>query len=149
MRNLRWMMTVAVVAAAVSGCGGDDGDGGAGRGGRARNGDAPKDLGPPPGQLPQGVTAAQGSEGRALYRSACVMCHGESGQGTQLGPSVVDSTWTRGSGTYEEIIAVVGEGAAATEEFGVPMPPRGNGKLTDEQIRAVSAYTYSLAHPRT
>jgi len=91
------------------------------------------------------VTAAQGGEGRRLYRAACVMCHGEAGEGTQLGPSVVDAAWSRGSGAFEEIITVVAEGAPATEEFGVPMPPRGNGALTDAQIRAVAAYTYSLA----
>jgi mono/diheme cytochrome c family protein len=146
MRNAWWKVAAALLLAVVSGCGG--GEGGAG-GTRARSAgaEAPGDSGPPPGQLPSGVTAAQGSEGRRLYRAACVMCHGERADGTQLGPSLVDSTWSRGSGTFEEVIAVVTEGAEKTEEFGVPMPPRGNGALTDAQIRAVAAYTFSLARP--
>ena len=147
MRNVRWMMTAALLLAVFSGC--DRGGGG----GASKDGENPKgaaaagDSGPPPGQLPQGVTAAQGDEGRRLYRQACVMCHGEGGRGTPLGPSLVDDTWSRGSGSFPEITQVVTEGAPATEEFGVPMPPRGNGALTDAQIRAVSAYAYSLARP--
>jgi mono/diheme cytochrome c family protein len=143
MRNVRWMMTAALLLAVVSGC--DRGGGGGASKGGGDQAAAPGDSGPPPGQLPQGVSAEQGSEGRALYRSACVMCHGEGGQGTQLGPSIVDATWSQGSGSFEEITRVVTEGAPATEEFGVPMPPKGNGSMTDAQIRAVSAYAYSLA----
>jgi mono/diheme cytochrome c family protein len=146
MRNVRWMMTAALLLAVFSGCDRGGGGGGAAKGGGDPKGAAPPgEAGPPPGQLPQGVTAAQGSEGRALYRAACVMCHGDGGEGTQLGPSLVDNTWSQGTGSFEEITQVVTQGAPATEEFGVPMPPRGNGSLTDEQIRAVSAYTFSLA----
>jgi mono/diheme cytochrome c family protein len=147
MRNVRWMMmTAALLLAVFSGCDRGRG-GGAAKGGEGKDAVAPGDSGPPPGQLPQGVSAAQGSEGRALYRTACVMCHGDGGKGTQLGPSLVDDTWTQGTGSFEEITRVVTEGAPATEEFGVPMPPRGNGALTDAQIRAVSAYAYSLSRP--
>jgi mono/diheme cytochrome c family protein len=61
----------------------------------------------------------------------------------------VDDQWSQGTGAYEEIIRVVTDGAPATEQFGVPMPPKGNGKFTDEQIRAVSAYAFSLARRGT
>jgi mono/diheme cytochrome c family protein len=75
------------------------------------------------------------------------MCHGEGGAGTQLGPSLVDDEWRTGDGSFEGIVQVVTAGAPATEQFGVPMPPKGNGAFTEAQIRAVSAYTYSLARP--
>ncbi len=144
MRNVRWITAAALLLAVfVSGC---DGGGRSGGGRQGQKGaPAPGDSGPPPGQLPQGVSADQGNEGRTLYRGSCVMCHGEGGEGTQLGPSLVDNEWTRGSGAFEEIIQVVTEGAPATEAFRVPMPPKGNGRFTDAQIRAVSAYAYSLA----
>lgn len=145
MRNVRWMMTAALLLAVFSGCDRGSGGGAASKGGAAKGRAAPGDSGPPPGQLPQGVTAAQGDEGRRLYRTTCVMCHGDGAQGTPLGPSLVDDAWTRGTGAFEEITQVVTEGAPATEAFGVPMPPRGNGALTDAQIRAVSAYAFSLA----
>ncbi len=145
MRNVWWITAAALLLAVfVSGCG-RGGPIGGGRKANERAAEVPGDSGPPPGQLPQGVTAEQGNEGRRLYRAGCVMCHGESGGGTQLGPSLVDSEWSRGTGAFEEIIQVVIEGAPATEQFGVPRPPRGNGAFTDAQIRAVSAYTYSLA----
>ncbi|MBB4637109.1 c-type cytochrome [Longimicrobium terrae] len=144
----RW--AAALVALAVfAGC---DRDGQSSGGGAAKDGDGQAkpvvvDSGPPVGQLPPGVTAQQAGPGRGLYRQACVMCHGEAGGGTQLAPSIVDATWTKGTGSLEEIVAVVTEGVAGTEAHPVPMPPRGNGTFTDEQIRAVSAYTWSLAHP--
>ena len=143
MRNVVWMTAAALLLAGAWGCdrSGAGQDGGAERGGDVAAGDS----GPPPGRLPQGVTAEQGGEGRRLYRANCVMCHGEGARGTQLGPSLVDDRWSRGSGSFEEVIAVVREGAPATEEFGVPMPPRGNGAYTDAQVRAVSAYAWSLA----
>ena len=50
-------------------------------------------------------------------------------------------------GTTLANIQVVAEGAPGTEAFRVPMPPKGNGRFTDAQIRAVSAYAYSLARP--
>jgi mono/diheme cytochrome c family protein len=144
MRNVRWITAAALLLAVfVSGC--DRGARGGGGRQAEKGAEAPGDSGPPPGQLPQGVSADQGNQGRTLYRANCVMCHGEGGEGTQLGPSLVDNEWSRGTGTFEEIIQVVTEGAPATEQFGVPMPPRGNGALTDAQIRAVSAYAYSLA----
>jgi mono/diheme cytochrome c family protein len=146
MRNVRWMTAAALLLAVfVSGC--DRGGQSGGERRAEKRAEAPGDSGPPPGQLPQGVSASQGSEGRTLYRGSCVMCHGEGGEGTQLGPSLVDNEWTRGSGAFEEIIQVVTEGAPATEAFRVPMPPKGNGRFTDAQIRAVSAYTYSLSRP--
>jgi mono/diheme cytochrome c family protein len=137
-----------MAAALVLACAACDRGGNAGE--VAKDGDgqpvpAVVDSGPPPGQLPPGVTAQQAGAGRGLYRQTCVMCHGENGQGTQLGPSLIDPTWTQGTGSLDEIIAVVTAGAPGSEAFSVPMPPRGNGALTDEQIRAVSAYTWSLA----
>ncbi|HEX2208338.1 MAG TPA: cytochrome c [Longimicrobium sp.] len=145
MRNVRWITAAAVLLAVfVSGCD-RGGQGGGGEKADGKGAEEPGDSGPPPGQLPQGVTAEQGNEGRRLYRSACVMCHGEGAAGTQLGPSLVDNDWSNGTGSFEEIIQVVTEGAPATEQFGVPMPPRGNGAFDDAQIRAVSAYAYSLA----
>lgn len=147
MRNVVWMTAAALLLAGLSGCDrGAAGGGGRGKDASRNGGEATAaDSGPPPGQLPQGVSAQQGDEGRRLYRETCVMCHGEGGRGTQLGPSLVDATWSRGDGQFEEVIRVVTDGAPATEEFGVPMPPKGNGALTDAQIRAVSAYTWSLS----
>lgn len=105
--------------------------------------------GPPPGELPAGATAEQAGEGRRLYRLACVMCHGEQAEGTQLGPALAEGEWSRGAGSFDEIVQAVTEGAPAAGEYGVPMPARGGGTLDDEGIRAVSVYVFSLSRGRT
>lgn len=143
MRKARLITAAALLAAVLAGC--ERGGGSAQEGRRAERTAVPGDSGVPPGQLPPGVSGEQANLGRRLYRSNCVMCHGEGGVGTQLGPSLVDTEWSRGTGSFEEIIQTVAEGAPATDQFGVPMPPRGDGAFTDEQVRAVSAYAWSLA----
>lgn len=100
------------------------------------------------GVLPPGVPREVGEQGRELYLRACVMCHGENGGGNALGPSLIDRQWLEGNGSFEEIMAVVRNGVPEPKEFPVPMPPRGDGSFTDEQIRAVSAYTSSIANAR-
>jgi mono/diheme cytochrome c family protein len=104
--------------------------------------------GPPPGELPPGITAEQGAEGGRLYRTACIMCHGENAEGTQLGPALATGEWARGGGSFDDIVEVVTEGAPAAGDFLVPMPPRGDGTFTDDQVRAVAAYAYSLSRER-
>ena len=100
------------------------------------------------GVLPAGVSREVGEQGRELYLRACVMCHGENGGGNALGPSLIDRQWLEGNGSFEEIIAVVRDGVPTPKEFPVPMPPRGDGSFTDEQVRAVAAYTSSIANAR-
>lgn len=149
MRRRTWW--VAAVLAVVA-C---DRGGGAARGGGGGN-SAPASAAQtarpaaaaPVGVLPPGVTREVGEQGRELYLKACVMCHGENGGGTALGPSLTDRTWLEGNGSFDEIIAVTRDGVETPKEFPVPMPPRGDGSFTDEQIRAVAAYTSSIANAR-
>jgi mono/diheme cytochrome c family protein len=103
---------------------------------------------PPVGTLPPGVGAEVGDQGREVYERSCVMCHGEQGEGTALGPSLTDAAWLRGrTGTFEEIVGVVRDGVESDSAgYPVPMNPRGDGTLTDDEVRAVAAYAYSIAH---
>jgi mono/diheme cytochrome c family protein len=100
------------------------------------------------GKLPPGVSGEMGKQGQELYLRACVMCHGQNAGGTPLGPSLTDREWTEGNGSFEEIIQLVRNGVPAPKQFEVPMPARGDGTFTDDQVRAVAAYTYSIANPR-
>lgn len=96
------------------------------------------------GTLPPGVTREVAEEGRKLYAGSCVVCHGENGGGNQLGPSLVDAEWVHAQGgSLESIAQVVRAGVAEPQKYGVPMQPY-EGLLNAEQIRAVSAYTFSL-----
>lgn len=96
------------------------------------------------GTLPPGVDREVAVQGRKLYAESCVVCHGQNGEGTQLGSSLVDAEWVHAQGgTLESIEQVVRAGVADPENYPVPMHPYGE-LLNPEQIRAVSAYTYSL-----
>ena len=76
----------------------------------------------------------------------CYACHGTNGQGA-VGPNLTDAEWIHSKGTFEEIVAQVTHGVAKEEsKSGIPMPPKGGGSISDDDIKAVAAYVYSLSH---
>ena len=84
--------------------------------------------------------------GGELYVRGCVMCHGDGGRGTALGPSLVDEHRTHlFAGSAEEVARVVREGVPQVKDFPVPMPDRGDGTFTDDEVQAVAAYVVSLS----
>jgi len=45
------------------------------------------------------------------------------------------------------IVATVTSGVPADKaKKGVPKPPKGGSSITDEEVKAVAAYVYSLSH---
>ncbi len=148
MRRGKWPVLVAIAALGVAACGRGEAEEPA----EAASVGAHKHAAPSPGTLPPGVSKEAGAMGRELYVKACVACHGEQAEGTQLGTSLRDDDWgMAGSGGFEDIIRVVRDGSPVTEPEHRPgeetqtlMPPRGEGTFTDEQVRAVSAYVFSL-----
>jgi len=146
-RRTWWVAAVMVVMACDRGGGARETRGGSSAPAKTAEAGQPP-AAAPVGVLPPGVTREAGEQGRELYLKACVMCHGENGGGTALGPSLTDRTWIEGNGSFDEIIAVTRDGVETPKEFPVPMPPRGDGSFTDEQIRAVAAYTSSIANAR-
>lgn len=107
-------------------------------------------AGPVSGQdLPDGVSPATVDSGRALYagRGLCYTCHGEQGRGVaELGSSLRDRQWTHVDGSYGSLVTLIREGLTAQESSrGIPMPPRGGARLTDEQVRALAAYVWVLS----
>ncbi len=99
-----------------------------------------------PDSLPPAVRAAMIERGRAVFSGpgACFACHGSDARGA-LGPSLADSVWLHSDGSYEAIIQQVQQGVpAAQSKSGVVMPPRGGTQLSDQDVRAVAAYVWSL-----
>lgn len=101
-------------------------------------------------ELPAGVTPAMIEEGKKIYGGAgiCFSCHGPQGQGVpNLGANLTDGEWLHSDGSFKGIAATVTSGVPAEKSSsGVPMPPKGGSGITDEQVRAVAAYVWSLAH---
>ncbi|HUF50680.1 MAG TPA: c-type cytochrome [Longimicrobiales bacterium] len=106
---------------------------------------------PPPAganvDLPEGVTQEMVAQGADIFNTMiCFSCHGVNGVGTPLGPSMTDTEWLNIDGSYESIMGIVRTGVPQPKEFQAPMLPMGGIQLTDDQIRQVAAYVYSLSH---
>ena len=103
--------------------------------------------------LPAGVTTAMVAQGDSLFHSAsCVRCHGADAKGAQNGPNLTGPTFLHVNGTYEDFVRIIMSGVPADSikvaSHRFPMRPRGGGQnpLTDDQVKAVAAYVYSLSH---
>ncbi len=99
--------------------------------------------------LPAGVTAAMVQKGEQVFSGAgiCTACHGPNATGA-IGPDLTDAEWLIGDGEYEQLVAQILEGvsaAEATNTLGAIMPPKGGGAITEDQVRAVAAYVWTLS----
>jgi mono/diheme cytochrome c family protein len=98
-------------------------------------------------ELPPGVTQEMVAEGQQLYGSSgnCFTCHGQGGTGTPLAPALNEASWIHIDGSFEAIAQIIAEGVPTPEQFPAPMPARGGAPLTDEQVRLITAYVYSIS----
>ena len=101
-----------------------------------------------PAILPEGVTVAMAQEGQEIFNGAvgiCFTCHLREGGGGPLAPDLTDDVWLNIDGEYESIVNIVMTGVPQPVEHPGQMQPRAGRPLTDEQVRAVSAYVFTLS----
>lgn len=101
----------------------------------------------PADSLPEGVTPAMVSAGKELFggKGLCLACHGPDATGG-LGPDLTDTVWLHGDGSFTDIVSRVLLGVPDDESItGQSMPPKGGSTLTDEEVRAVAAYVWTLS----
>lgn len=101
--------------------------------------------------LPPGATKEMVALGDRIYHgevggASCAGCHGASAKGTPLGPDLSDSKWLWSDGSYEGIAKTITEGVSQPKEYRTGMPAMGGAQLTDEQVKALAAYVWSLSH---
>ena len=99
--------------------------------------------------VPPAITPALIEQGGRLFKGQglCAACHGVDARGG-VGPSLADTVWLHGKGSLDEIVARILAGVATEEsKTGVIMPPRGGSRITDDEVRAVAAYVWSLSRP--
>lgn len=96
--------------------------------------------------LPAGVTQAMVDAGQDHFGTVCTACHGVGGTGSTSGPPLNDSQWLNISGQYPEIVTVITNGVANPKQYPAPMPAKGGGNFTDQQVREIAAYVYALSH---
>lgn len=101
---------------------------------------------PTPAQLPTGVTQDMVAQGQQIFTSTgnCYTCHGPDAKGTQLAPNLTDSEWLNISGKYDEIVNLVHTGVPQPKQHPAPMPAMGGAQLSDDQVKQVAAYVWSL-----
>jgi mono/diheme cytochrome c family protein len=97
---------------------------------------------PTPQQIALGDSIFHGQVGGGT----CTACHGQDAKGTAVAPDLTDSQWINGDGSYQFIVNTVTTGVPKPKQHPAPMPPKGGAPLTDEQVKAVAAYVYSLSH---
>jgi len=100
-----------------------------------------------PVELSEGVTQEMVAVGEQIFGGAgvCFACHGAGGAGGPLAPALNDTEWLNIDGSYDAIVQTVTTGVPQPKQFSAPMPPRGGAPLTDEQVRQVAAYVYSIS----
>ena len=101
-------------------------------------------------QAPAAVTPAAIAEGDSIFHSKgnCYACHGTNAQGA-VGPNLTDAEWIHSDGSYDAIVKQVTTGVPQAEsKSGIAMPPKGGSTITDDEVKAVAAYVYSLSHKK-
>jgi mono/diheme cytochrome c family protein len=98
--------------------------------------------------LPEGVTPAMVAEGETIFMGPgiCYTCHTQGGVGGPLAPDLTDDVWLNIDGSYDAIVQTVTNGVPEPKEHPGLMLPKGGSSITDEQVRAVAAYVWSLSH---
>jgi mono/diheme cytochrome c family protein len=97
--------------------------------------------------FPEGVTAEMVSAGELIFAGAgiCFTCHMPGGVGGPLAPNLSDSEWINTDGTYEGIVQTVTTGVPEPQQHPGIMLPKGGTMITDDDVRAVAAYVWSLS----
>lgn len=74
------------------------------------------------------------TRGQEIYARECEACHGRQGAGTQIGPSLKNERLRRSYQTVRDIV----------NDPQPPMPKLYPGRLTENQVKDVTAYVESL-----
>jgi cbb3-type cytochrome c oxidase subunit III len=97
---------------------------------------------------PTGVTPEAIAKGDSIFHKTglCYACHGSNAEGA-VGPNLTDAEWLHGDGSYDMIVATVTSGVPADKaKKGIAMLPKGGSSISDDEVKAVAAYVYSLGH---
>jgi cbb3-type cytochrome c oxidase subunit III len=98
--------------------------------------------------LPSGVTQAMVDKGNEIFhkQGLCYACHGQDAKGL-VGPNLTDDVWIHSKGSLDEIVVQINKGVTKEEaKSGVPMPAKGGSSISDDEVKAVAAYVWTLSH---
>ena len=101
---------------------------------------------------PTAVTPASIAIGDSIFHArGCRNCHGPDAKGRQNGPDLTSGKFLQMNGSYNDMVRVITDGVPTTAikdtSHKRAMPARGGTPpLTDDQIKAVAAFVWSLNH---
>jgi mono/diheme cytochrome c family protein len=97
--------------------------------------------------LPAGVTQEMVAQGETLYGSTgnCFTCHGVDASGSPLAPGLNDRQWLHIDGSFDALAGIIAAGVPVPAQYPAAMPARGGGPLTDDEVRSIAAYVYTLS----
>ena len=98
--------------------------------------------------LPAGVTKESIAKGDEIFHGSglCFACHGNDAKGA-VGPNLTDDQWLHSKGSYDEIVKQVMTGVPKEiSKSGNIMPPKGGSSISDDEVKLVAAYVWSLSH---
>jgi mono/diheme cytochrome c family protein len=107
---------------------------------------AAKPSGAGGGGTPQQIALGDSIFHGQVGGGTCSACHGQDAKGTAVAPDLTDSQWLNGDGSYQFLVNTITNGVPQPKQHPAPMPPKGGAPLTDDQVKAVAAYEYSLSH---
>ncbi len=101
---------------------------------------------------PPGATQAEVALGSRIYHGqvsngTCAGCHGSDGKGSPVGADLTAGTWLWSDGSLEGLTKTISEGVATPKKHLGAMPPLGGSPLSAADLKAVSAYVWSIGHP--
>lgn len=101
---------------------------------------------------PSAVTPASIALGDSIFHArGCRNCHGPDAKGRANGPDLTSGHFLQMNGSYDDMVRVITAGVPVTAikdtSHKRAMPARGgNPPLSDDQIKAVAAFVWSLNH---
>jgi cytochrome c5 len=102
---------------------------------------------------PSAVTPASIAMGDSIFHArGCRNCHGPDAKGRANGPDLTSGHFLQMNGSYDDMVRVITSGVPLTAVKDTAhkraMPARGGPPtpLTDDQIKAVAAFVWSLNH---
>jgi cytochrome c5 len=106
-----------------------------------------------PSGTPSGVTPASIALGDSIFHArGCRNCHGPDAKGRANGPDLTAGHFLQVNGSYDGFVKIITDGVPVTAIKDTAhkraMPARGGAPtpLTDDQIKAVAAFVWSLNH---
>lgn len=101
--------------------------------------------------LPEGVTKEMVALGDSIYHgqvggATCTGCHGANGTGSPLGPDLTSKQLLWSDGSFAGLMKSITEGVPQPKKYRSPMPPLGGAQLSPDQVKALTAYIWTLNH---